>query len=92
MSPAAVDEMLSFGQGALTTLSLVAALFFLRYWRSTADRLFAYFAAAFLLFSASWAALAAKPSIGEHDAYVYLLRLAAFVAIMIGIIDKNRRA
>jgi hypothetical protein len=92
MSPAALEEILTFAQGALTALSLVAALFFLRYWRSTGDRLFAFFSIAFVLFSASWTALATRPSVGEHDAYVYLLRLAAFAAIIIGIVDKNRRA
>lgn len=86
------DEILTFAQGALTALSMVAALFFLGYWRRTRDRLFAYFAVAFTIFAASWAALAIHPSIGEHDAYVYLLRLAAFGAILVGIVDKNRRA
>ncbi len=86
------EEVLIFAEGALTALAAVAALFFLRYWRSTGDRFFGFFTLAFLLFGASWAALAFRPSVGEHDAYVYMLRLAAFAAIAIAIVDKNRGA
>jgi hypothetical protein len=45
-----------------------------------------------VLFAAAWAALAFLPRIGEHDAYIYVVRLAGFAAIAIAIVDKNRKA
>ena len=87
-----VEDLVIFAEGALTALSLVAALFFLRYWRTTRDRFFGFFTLAFVMFGSSWAALAFRPSVGEHDAYAYMLRLAAFGAIAIAIVDKNRGA
>lgn len=41
--------MEQFIMGAIAMASTVAALFFLRFWRDTGDRLFAMFALAFLL-------------------------------------------
>jgi hypothetical protein len=38
-----------FIMGAIAMASAIVALFFLRFWRDTGDRLFAIFAAAFLL-------------------------------------------
>lgn len=84
------EDLLVFVEGSLTALCLVAALFFFRYWRTSRDRFFGFFTVAFVLLAASWAALAFRPSVGEHDAYAYMLRLAGFVAILIGIVDKNR--
>jgi hypothetical protein len=86
------QEAILFAEGALTALSVVATLFFLRYWRSTGDRFFGFFTLAFFLFAAGWAALAFLPSIGEYDVYIYLLRLAGFAAIAVAIVDKNRKA
>ena len=42
-------ELLGFINGALTTLLLVAAFFFVKFWRRTGETLFAAFAAAFAL-------------------------------------------
>ncbi len=78
--------------GMLTMATLIAALFFLRYWRIGRDRLFLFLSLAFVAFSASWAALAMIRPAYEHRSVVYLLRLLAFAAIMIGIADKNRRS
>ena len=43
--------MIEFMSGAVTVGYLVAAGFFLRYWRKSGDRLFAAFSGAFLLFA-----------------------------------------
>lgn len=78
--------------GMLTMATLMAAFFFLRYWRVSRDRLFLFLSFAFVSLSASRFALAMiKPSY-EHRQVVYLLRLLAFAVIMIGIADKNRRS
>lgn len=84
--------MRQFILGLLTMTTLIAGLFFLRYWRASGDRLFAFFALAFGTMSASWIALAVTRATFEGIYYVYLIRLLAFVLIIIGIVDKNRRA
>jgi hypothetical protein len=64
-------------------------VFFLRCWHDTADRLFAVFAAAFALFGISRVALYALDSNSEARTWVYALRAAAFLAIIVAVIDKN---
>ena len=78
--------------GLLTMATLMAALFFLRYWRIGRERLFLFLSIAFVALSSSWVALAMIRPSYEHRNVVYLLRLLAFAAIMIGIADKNRRS
>ena len=80
-----------FFLGMLAMANVVAAVFFLRYWKVTNDRLFAFFAWAFAAQSVNWVAIAAIEPSPERQHYVYLFRLLAFVLIIVGIIDKNRR-
>lgn len=82
--------MKQFCWGMLTMASLVASVFFLRYWKVSGDRLFAFFAVAFALLALSWLALSSVHPAFEARHLVYLIRLAAFVLIFIGIVDKNR--
>jgi hypothetical protein len=82
--------MRSFAWGLLTMANTVAAMFFLRYWRASGDRLFAFFASAFAVMGLDWLVHATVPrSLLNHD--TYLLRLLAFLLIIAGIVDKNRR-
>jgi hypothetical protein len=74
----------------LTMAGVVASLFFLRYWKVTGDRLFAFFAAAFGLLALNWLALSAIDPAFEARHLIYLLRLSAFVVMIVGIVDKNR--
>jgi Ca2+/Na+ antiporter len=83
--------MRHFLWGALAMTSVIASIFFMRYFRLTRDRLFVFFSIAFLVLALNWIGLAiADPGI-ETRHQVYVLRLLAFVLILIGIIDKNRR-
>jgi hypothetical protein len=77
--------------GVLTALALVCGLFFLRYWRLSRDRFFAFFAVAFWSLGANWALLLGRDPRDELTPYFYLLRLFAFLLILSGIVDKNRR-
>lgn len=77
--------------GAVTAGFVVAALFFLRFWRDTRDSLFLFFATAFLLLGVSQLVLALGSVPDEYRAWVYLGRLAAFLLILAGILRKNRR-
>lgn len=76
--------------GALSAGYAVAALFFLRFWRTSRDRLFLFFAGAFALLAVQRTALALAVWQGDHTLWVYVLRLIAFLLILVGIADKNR--
>jgi hypothetical protein len=78
--------------GALAMGSWVAGLFFVRFWRSTRDRFFAYLGVAFWIFALSWTGLVVVQATDETRHYHYLVRLAAFLCIIVGIVDKNRKA
>jgi hypothetical protein len=70
--------------------SWVAALFFLRFWRSTHERLFLFLSLAFWVLSLNWISLAVFPSSTERLHYHYVARLVASGLIIAGIIVKNR--
>lgn len=76
--------------GLIVAGDLIAALFFLKFWRRSADVLFAIFAAAFLLLALGQALLALTNVPVEERSWIYLLRLAAFTLIIMGIVHKNR--
>ena len=78
-------------QGAVVMGCVVIAMFFLRFWRKSRDRLFLFFSAAFALLAGNWTALALTNA-DEPQTMLYLIRLMAFVLILIGIWDKNRAA
>ena len=82
--------MLPFLNGVSACASLVAGVLFLRFWRETADRLFVWFALAFWLFAAHWAALAIAQPPDEARHLFYLLRLGGFALILVAIVEKNR--
>jgi hypothetical protein len=76
----------------LTTMGFVTAgLFFFRFWRRTGDALFVYFAVSFCLLAISQALAAVSGIPREDQSWIYLLRLAAFLLLIIGIIGKNFR-
>jgi Family of unknown function (DUF5985) len=78
--------------GAIAMASFVAGLFFLRFWRDTGDRLFFIFAIAFWLLGLTRLALVliGSENRGEEHTYLYWVRFAAFLLILLAIIDKNR--
>jgi hypothetical protein len=85
------ETLVAFSAGALTLGYLVASLFFLKFWRRTRDGLFAAFAAAFLLMAANQAAPVLFGIPDEALGGVYLLRLAAFLLIILAVLRKNLR-
>ena len=87
------DPMLvAFYSGASALECLVAGLFFLRFWRRTNEGLFLAFAFAFWLLGANTAipTLLGRPAQARGE--VYLLRLAAFLLIILAIVAKNLRS
>ena len=75
--------------GVSAALSLVAALFFLKFWTRTKDRLFAMFAVAFWLLGLIRIGLVYAPNADESQ-YLYWIRLVAYLIILFAVIDKNR--
>lgn len=76
--------------GALVMACLACALFFLRFWKASRDRLFAFFALAFTVMSINWMALTLLDVEDERRHYLYFIRLASFLVILYAIWDKNR--
>ena len=82
-----------FISGVLTMACVVVALFFLQYWRTSRDRLFAFFAVAFAAMAVDWVGHAVVQTMATPNRpAIYLVRLFAFLVIIIAIIDKNRQS
>ena len=81
--------MNEFLSGAVTLGHFIAALFFLRFWRKTRDRLFLAFAAAFTLFALNQGLAHLLAVYHEPTSFIYALRVLGFVLILIAIVDKN---
>lgn len=76
--------------GALVMASAVIGLFFLRFWRDTRDRLFLMFSLAFWVLAANWLGLGLLVREEEARTLLYVVRLVAYVLILVAIVDKNR--
>ena len=83
--------MSDFLQGGTMVGAFAIALFFLRYWKDTSDRLFAAFAVAFTLFGTSRIALHLIDVESEARVWVFGLRALAFMTIIAAVVDKNLR-
>jgi hypothetical protein len=85
------DQLYAFLSGSITLAFFVASLFFARFWRRTGDGLFLAFAAAFVLLGLQQALLVLSGIPVEERSPLYLLRLAAFLLIIVAIVRKNAR-
>jgi hypothetical protein len=81
--------LIDFLAGGVTLGFLVAAAFFLRFWKRTADRLFLSFAAAFVLLALNQMLATFLGAGDELTPYTYVLRVLGFVLILLAIVDKN---
>jgi Ca2+/Na+ antiporter len=79
-----------FISGAIMMACWVVGLFFLRFWRKTADRLFAIFAVAFWMLAIERIVLVMLDKENEIYSFVFIIRFFAFVLILLAILDKNR--
>jgi hypothetical protein len=82
--------MIDFLDGASCLACAAIAVFFLRFWRLSGDRLLGFFGLAFVMLAVNRIVLAALDDAGEGDAFVYLARAVAFALIVVAILDKNR--
>jgi hypothetical protein len=81
--------MADFLDGAIMMAYAVAALFFLKFWRESRDRLFAMFGLAFFILSVNRIGIPGRPVVDEGLPVFYIVRLFAFLLILVAIIDKN---
>lgn len=76
--------------GAIAVASLVAGLFFFRFWRQSRDKFFLYFALSFWIEAANRLALGLLVGAEEDGALFYSVRLVAYALILLAIWQKNR--
>ncbi len=81
-----------FLSGAVALGLFVCALFFARFWRRTGEGLFLSFASAFLLLGIGQTVIALGNIPTEERGRLYLVRLLAFLLILVGIYRANRRS
>jgi hypothetical protein len=79
-----------FLSGAVALGFAACALFFLRFWRRTREELFLAFSIAFLLLGTGQTILALANIPTEERGSIYLIRLIAFLLILLAIYRKNR--
>jgi uncharacterized membrane protein HdeD (DUF308 family) len=77
--------------GVIATTSLIAAAFFLKFWRQTRDVLFLAFSAAFLIEGINRISVLFIERPDEGNPSIYIVRFLAFLLILVAIVNKNRR-
>ena len=77
--------------GVIATTSVVAGLFFLRFWKRTQDPLFLAFGVAFLMEGINRVRFLSLADPSEGEPSIYLIRLFAYLLIAGAIIHKNLR-
>jgi uncharacterized membrane protein HdeD (DUF308 family) len=79
----------TFLLGFIAASSLVAGLFFLRFWRSTQDLLFLAFAAFFVIQGVSSAIVVSLSHPNEAGFWLFLLQLLSVLVVLGAILRKN---
>ena len=78
--------------GAIAMATTVVGLIFLRHWQDSRDRFFLLFALSFFLEGVNRISLAFSLAPHEGIPWHYLVRLGAYILIILAILDKNRPA
>jgi hypothetical protein len=76
--------------GAVAMASLVASMFFVRFWKTTGDRFFLLFGIAFFVDAVSRVAQGSLTISEDYEPLIYVGRVITFGLILIAIWDKNR--
>jgi hypothetical protein len=75
--------------GAIAITCFIASLFFIRFWRTTHDRFFLFFAISFAIEGFGRIMLGLIAFSSEQEPLFYLIRLLGFAIILWAIIYKN---
>jgi hypothetical protein len=76
--------------GGISVASLVAGLYFLRYWLSTRDRFFLYLTSSFWIEGANRIYTGLTASWNEDSPIQYAIRVLSYLLILLAIWEKNR--
>jgi len=79
-----------FLSGAAAFGFFACALFFVRFWRRTREQLFLAFSLSFALLGVGQSVIALAEIPTEEKGALYLIRLVAFLLILVAIYRKNR--
>lgn len=79
----------AFLVGVIATASVTSGVFFLRFWKDTRDSLFLAFGISFIIEGLNRAATPFLARPNEGIPAVYLVRLLAYLLILLAIIRKN---
>lgn len=80
----------SFLLGTITTCSLIAAAFFLKFWKQTRAPLFLAFTAAFAIEAVNRVAILLLPTPSLGNDLIYGVRLLSYLLILAAIVQRNR--
>ena len=75
--------------GVIATASIMAGVFFLRFWKRTHDSFFLAFAASFIIEAFNRAAVLFSNKPNEANPWTYFIRLFSFLLILAAILRKN---
>jgi hypothetical protein len=82
-------DVIVFFSGIIAAGFLACGLFFLRFWSRSGDFLFMAFAVAFWLLALNVAVVILFPEPEETRSWFYLIRVAAYLLIVVAIVRKN---
>lgn len=83
-----MNEMLI---GAISACSFIIGLFFLRFWKTTKDKFFLFFALSFLIEGTNRIWLVLFFNLHEASPDYYIVRVVSYSFIIIAILIKNKR-
>ncbi len=84
-----MDHLAPVLEGATAFASFMASVYFLKFWRKTADVLFLFFAAAFAVDSVARFLLAVVQATNASEPVYFIPRLITFSLIALSIAGKN---
>jgi hypothetical protein len=77
--------------GAIVMACAIIGLHFLRFWKSSRDTFFLYFALAFWIQGLQWLHSGTRTDLTEYSPLYYVARLVAYGLIVAAIVQKNVR-
>lgn len=81
--------MINILAGAIIMGYSIAGLYFIKMWRRSREQLFLFFGSAFFLLAINQTIVSVAQIKREEHSWVYLIRLAAFLLIIVAILIKN---
>ena len=84
-----MDVLNGMLMGMVAMACVVASMVFIRFWRETLDRFYLFFGLSFGVMAIDRIVLVLVPAQQEWRTMLYWIRLAAYLLILVAIVDKN---